>query len=74
MTYGSVGSYIGHEITHEFTDANNELDKVGNVVDWWNAVSKANFTNRVQCLIEQANNYTVLIGLKVFDDEFVMNY
>ena len=59
MNYGSIGFLIAHGITHGFSNLDTELDEVGKIVDWSDPVSKANLMKRVQCLIDQANNYTV---------------
>ena len=56
MNYGSIGSAIGHEITHGFSDSGIEIDKAGNSVD---PTYNANFMKPIQCLIDQADKYTV---------------
>ncbi|KAJ8668211.1 hypothetical protein QAD02_009874 [Eretmocerus hayati] len=57
--YGAIGTIIGHEITHGFDDMGSQFDKEGKATDWWKNKTKTEFLKRVQCVIDQANNYTV---------------
>lgn len=67
MNYGAIGSIIGHEITHGFDDQGRQFDKNGNLVDWWAPVTDAKYRQKIQCIINQYNNYTVEeIGMKVY--------
>lgn len=66
MNFGAIGSIIGHEITHGFDDEGSQFDSNGNLVDWWQPETKANYLKRVKCIIAQYDNYTEpLTGLKV---------
>ncbi|KAJ8668212.1 hypothetical protein QAD02_009875 [Eretmocerus hayati] len=60
MNYGAIGSMVGHEITHGFDDEGSQFDAKGNTKNWWEDASKDEFIKKVQCIIDQANNYTVL--------------
>lgn len=60
MNYGSIGSIIGHEITHGFDDEGRQYDLNGNLVDWWNPETEKQFLLKTQCIIEQYGNYTDL--------------
>ena len=57
MNYGGIGVTIGHEIIHGFDDLGRQFDKHGNMVDWWESASEANFIERVECIRNQYNNY-----------------
>ncbi|XP_043270899.1 neprilysin-2-like [Venturia canescens] len=59
INYGSIGSIIGHELTHGFDDMGKQYNENGNIFNWWTPSTEQNFTQRVQCLIEQYGNYTV---------------
>lgn len=48
---------IGHEITHSFDDSGSQYDKYGNLVNWWDDVTKKEFTNRVKCFVDQYTSY-----------------
>lgn len=58
LNYGAIGQIIGHEITHGFDDLGRQFDLNGNLIEWWHAVTKAQFLNRTRCIIEQYGNYT----------------
>jgi putative endopeptidase len=61
--YGAIGAVIGHEMTHGFDDMGRKYDKDGNLRDWWTESSAAEYTRRVQLLIDQYNAFEVLPGL-----------
>src|SRR3569833_2563458 len=63
--YGAIGAVIGHEMTHGFDDQGRQYDKDGNLKDWWTKEDAEKFTKRVQVMIDQYNQYTVLNGLHV---------
>ena len=66
MNYGRIGSVIGHEMIHAFDDSGRRFDKNGNLVDWWDPATKANFAERTKCILNQYDNYIVkLVGDKV---------
>ena len=66
MNYGAIGQVIGHETTHGFDDKGSQLDKDGNLFDWWQQKTKENFLQRAQCIIQQYRNYRVTeVGLNV---------
>ncbi|PIO66457.1 peptidase family M13 [Teladorsagia circumcincta] len=54
MSYASVGSIIGHEITHAFDDQGKLHGPTGNLGrDWWSVESRRRFKDRERCYIEQ---------------------
>ncbi|XP_043465937.1 neprilysin-2-like isoform X2 [Leptopilina heterotoma] len=59
MNYGSLGYIIGHEITHAFDNNGRNYDKLGNLVDWWEAESSENFLSKAECFNHQYEDYTV---------------
>lgn len=58
MNYASIGSIIGHEITHGFDDEGRQYDLDGNLFNWWNPETERQFLNKAKCIIEQYSNYT----------------
>ena len=42
VNYGSVGSIIGHELTHGFDDEGRQFDGKGNFEDWWTPADASN--------------------------------
>ncbi len=65
INYGSIGSVIGHEITHGFDDQGSKFDGVGNRKTWWTPKDRAQFEKKAKRLIEQFNEYKVADGLSV---------
>lgn len=65
LNYGSMGSVIGHEITHGFDDQGSKFDGKGNRKTWWTDEDAAQFTKKAKALVKQFNVYTVADGLTV---------
>ncbi|MGN6180336.1 MAG: M13 family metallopeptidase [Mucilaginibacter sp.] len=65
INYGGIGAVIGHEMTHGFDDQGSQYDKDGNLKNWWTPQDREKFKKRVQVMINQYNQYTVLNGLHV---------
>lgn len=65
LNYGSIGSVIGHEITHAFDDQGSKFDGKGNRKTWWTKADTARFTKKAQVLVKQFNTYRVADGVKV---------
>lgn len=66
MNYGAIGFVIGHEITHGFDDQGRQFDKSGNLVDWWQEMTKQKYLEKAKCIIDQYSNYTVKeVGLNL---------
>eukprot|EP00095_Tigriopus_kingsejongensis_P004532 maker-scaffold532_size145644-snap-gene-0.44 protein:Tk04532 transcript:maker-scaffold532_size145644-snap-gene-0.44-mRNA-1 annotation:"membrane metallo-endopeptidase-like 1-like" len=59
MNYGAIGWVIGHEITHGFDDQGRQFDMEGNLVDWWEPITKERYLRKAQCIIQQYANYTI---------------
>jgi putative endopeptidase len=65
VNYGSIGSVIGHEISHGFDDQGSKYDGRGVLHMWWTEADRKNFESRAAALVEQYNAYEPLPGLKV---------
>jgi len=55
INYGSAGSVIGHELTHDFDDQGRKFDMNGNLRDWWLPEDARQYEERGSCI---ANEYT----------------
>lgn len=59
VNFGSMGVFMGHELTHAFDDTGRLYDKYGNLHQWWKNSTIINFQKRAQCFVEQYSNYDV---------------
>ncbi|KAE9415184.1 hypothetical protein Angca_010241, partial [Angiostrongylus cantonensis] len=59
LNYGSIGTVIGHEISHGFDDKGRQYDSHGLLRDWWDDEVEEEFKKRAQCLIDQYSNIKV---------------
>ena len=65
VNYGSIGTAIGHEITHGFDDQGSKFDGKGNRRTWWTPSDRAHFDKKAKVLVRQFNEYRVADGLAV---------
>ncbi len=65
VNYGSIGSVIGHEITHGFDDQGSKFDGHGNRKTWWTSEDRKRFEKKAKRLVVEFNEYTVAGGLRV---------
>ena len=65
INYGSVGTSIGHEISHGFDDQGSRYDGHGNLRDWWTPEDRAAFTARANGLVQQYSTFSPVPGYYV---------
>jgi endothelin-converting enzyme/putative endopeptidase len=65
VNYGSVGSVIGHELTHGFDDEGRQFDGKGNFEDWWTPTDSKQFTERADCVVNEFNGFVAVDDLHV---------
>ena len=58
MYGGFTSSTLGHELTHGFDNFGREFDEDGHYRDWWDEQSKKEYNEKIQCMIEQYNEFT----------------
>lgn len=63
--YGGIGIVIGHEMTHGFDDQGCQYDAEGNLKNWWTAEDTKAYASRTDLVVQQANAFDVLPGLKL---------
>ncbi|EDO49684.1 predicted protein, partial [Nematostella vectensis] len=79
LSYGAVGSIIGHEMTHGFDNTGRKFDKNGDIVqEWWSKSSLTNFKNRAQCIADQYSKFKIqnkypLSGVVTLDENIADN-
>ncbi|PSN55113.1 hypothetical protein C0J52_01882 [Blattella germanica] len=57
LNYGSIGSILGHELTHGFDIEGKNYGKDGKRVSWWNTDMLKAYEDRAQCFIEQYDSF-----------------
>lgn len=65
INYGTVGTSIGHEISHGFDDQGSRYDGHGNLRNWWTAEDRAAFTARANGLVQQYSAFSPVPGYHV---------
>lgn len=65
VNYGSIGTIIGHEISHGFDNMGSQYDGVGNLRNWWTPQDREKFTEKTIALITQYNAYEPVKGYHV---------
>lgn len=61
VNFGSIGTIIGHELTHGYDIQGRQRNQDGNYYDWWSPSSDQEYRARTECFEDQYSNYTVKI-------------
>jgi putative endopeptidase len=59
VNLGAMGMVVGHELTHGFDDQGAQYDAAGNLKDWWQPETEAQFKKRTQCVKDQYSGYEI---------------
>ncbi|KAL4715724.1 hypothetical protein ACJJTC_006303 [Scirpophaga incertulas] len=59
LNYGSLGTILGHEITHGFDSFGRKFDRNGNFLPWWTNETVESFVNMTQCFVDQYNSFYI---------------
>ncbi len=65
VNYGSIGTVIGHEITHGFDDKGSQFDHKGDLKSWWTVEDRKRFEKHADVIKKQYSNYAVADGVHV---------
>ena len=65
VNYGSIGSVIGHEISHAFDDQGSKYDGDGNLENWWTDEDRKAFKELTSKLVAQYEGYSPIEGKNV---------
>lgn len=65
FNYGSIGSVIGHEVSHSFDNLGADFDADGRVRNWWTPADLARFKQAGDALVKQYNGYQAFPGLNL---------
>jgi putative endopeptidase len=63
--YGTMGSIIGHELTHGFDDQGSQFDADGNMKMWWTEADFKNFKEKTGLIVRQFDSYVAIDTLHV---------
>ncbi|XP_074646601.1 endothelin-converting enzyme homolog [Tubulanus polymorphus] len=61
LNYGSIGTVIGHEMTHGFDTQGMYYNPAGQHQTWWKLESIIQFENRAACFVYQYGNMSMYI-------------
>jgi len=64
VNYATVGSIIGHELTHAFDNTGRLYDSEGNFNNWWTDNDTEEFNEYSQCFIDEYNAITYKVNNK----------
>lgn len=56
ISFGAIGSVVGHELTHGFDNEGRQYDAYGDLRQWWTNSSYKNFEKRAFCFVYQYGN------------------
>jgi endothelin-converting enzyme/putative endopeptidase len=65
INYGALGSFLGHELSHNFDTVGRHYDHRGVLIDWWTPKDAAAFNERASCTATQYSSYEVIDGLRI---------
>ena len=65
---GSIGAFIGHEITHGFDSGGSQFDKDGNMANWWTEEDMEAFSARTKKVADYFSTFEPIAGVKVNGD------
>src|SRR4029450_3789673 len=65
VNYGSIGSIIGHEISHGFDDQGRKIDASGALKDWWTPEDAKRFVAESDKLAGQYDPYEGVPGMYI---------
>lgn len=60
QNYGSVGTILGHEMSHGFDDDGRRYDARGEMKDWWEPATVEGFKERSKCISDLFSSYKVM--------------
>lgn len=59
FNYGSLGSLIGHEVSHALDTTGRKFNKDGQLTTWWQEEDIAEYEKRSECFEQQYNKYGI---------------
>jgi putative endopeptidase len=65
INFGSIGSIMGHELTHGFDDEGRQYDATGALRQWWTPAVADAFSTKAACIVAQFDGYHPVPGTMV---------
>jgi predicted metalloendopeptidase len=62
IRYATIGSIMGHEMTHGFDTQGAHYSGSGKYVNWWSPSTFEQFQTKSQCFIQQYNQYSLTVS------------
>jgi len=59
MNYATLGTVIGHELTHGFDDTGRNFDANGEFNNWWSNSTFEEYDRRAQCYVDQYSEFYI---------------
>ena len=69
VLYGTLGTVIGHEITHGFDSSGSQFDEYGRQSNWWTETDWNKFQAKVQKMVNFYNNITLYGDTKAIGEK-----
>ena len=69
VLYGTLGTVIGHEITHGFDSSGSQFDEYGRQSSWWSNADWTKFEAKVQKMINFYNSITLYGNSKAIGEK-----
>ena len=69
VLYGTLGTVIGHEITHGFDSSGSQFDEYGRQSSWWTNTDWNKFQAKVQKMVTFYNNITLYGDTKAIGEK-----
>ena len=60
VSFGGLGSIIGHELSHGIDAGASETDSNGTTTRWWDNATTTHYETKARCFVRQYANYTYL--------------
>jgi endothelin-converting enzyme/putative endopeptidase len=65
LSFGAIGSVMGHELTHALDDEGRKFTADGRLEEWWTQTSIEEFDRRAECVVEEFGRHQIQPGLYV---------
>lgn len=57
MNYAGIGFIAGHELTHGFDDTGKQINKMGELENWWSNETEIAYIEKARCIRDQYSSF-----------------